>query len=597
MKVVNSIIRATLAVVAVLTASVQAVALGNPADPADTVYTNGKVYTVNDKHPWAEAVAVKDGKFLVVGSNADVKAVTGKDTQVVDLGGRFVMPGVHDTHIHPVFPYLDSEAGWLDINPNMSKDELEQVVRDYVKANPGNGWVRGEGWGADLFPGGKATKEWLDSLVSGRPAVLLDETGHNAVANSKALALAGITRDTPNPPLGLIDKDPETGEPTGYLGETGVGMVLELMPIPDLDVHVRALERAIDEIKAYGITSIVDMGVYDQVLDAYMNLEKRDQLPVRLDATIMMNDYRGDLPDPDPLLAISNKYETHLIDPHNVKFWADGTPFTHTSLLLAPYTDDPTTKGELTVTPEHLASFPDLDQKDLVIRVHAITDGTVRAALDAMEQARKANPGNKTSHHIGHLALVDPDDIPRFKALNINAEFSPAMWYPMSLSTIAPIFVGEERMKRWQPMAEFVEAGINVSYGSDWPSGTPDADCWRGLEGMVTRRDPTGEYTEEGQLGEPVDLETGLRILTINGARTMHQEDVTGSIETGKYADFIVLDRNLFDIPTDQIADTKVVTTLLEGKVVYQSSEQSNARIERQRQATLSALPTYTHRH
>lgn len=564
---------------------------------ADTAYTNAKIYTVNGKQPWAEAIAVKDGRFLVVGSSADVRAVTGKDTDVVDLGGRFDMPGIHDTHIHPVFPYMDAEAGWLDINPTMSKDELEKAIRDYVKANPGDDWVRGEGWGADLFPGGKATKEWLDSLVSGRPAVLLDETGHNAVANSEALALAGITRDTPEPPLGAIDKDPETGEPTGYLGETGVGVVLELMPIPDVDVHIRALERALEEISAYGITSIVDMGVYDQVLDAFMALEKRGDLSVRLDATIMMNDYRGDLPDPDPLLATSNKYETHLIDPHNVKFWADGTPFTHTSLLLAPYTDDPTTKGMLTVTPDHLASFPDLDQKGLVIRVHAITDGTVRTALDAMERARKANPDNRTSHHISHLALVHPDDIPRFRELNINAEFSPAMWYPMSLSTIAPIFVGDERMKRWQPIAEFVKAGVNVSYGSDWPSGTPDADCWRGLEGMVTRRDPTGEYTDEGQLGEPVDLETGLRILTINGARTMHQGDVTGSIETGKYADFIVLDRNLFDIPTDQIADTKVVTTVLGGKVVYQSSEQSNARIDRQRKATLAALPFYTHRH
>jgi len=590
------LIRAMLTGVALLAATAQAAAPDKPGF-ADTIYTNGRIYTVNEEQPWAEAIAVKDGRFLIVGSNADVKAVTGKNTKVVELGGSFVMPGVHDTHIHPVFPSLDSEAGWMDINPTMSKEELEQTIRDYVRANPGDGWIRGEGWGADLFPGGKATREWLDPLVSGRPAVLLDETGHNAVANSEALALAGITRDTPNPPLGVIDKDSETGEPSGFLGETGVGVVLELMPIPDVEVHTRALERALPVISAYGITSIVDMAVYDQVLDAYMDLEKRGQLPVRVDATIMMNDYRGDLPDPDPLLATSTKYETHLIDPHNAKFWADGTPFTHTSLLLKPYTDDPTTKGELTVTPEHLARFPDLDQKGLVIRVHAITDGTVRAALDAIEKARKANPANKRSHHIGHLALVHPDDIARFKLLNVNAEFSPAMWYPMSLSTIAPIFVGDERMKRWQPIAEFVKAGANVSYGSDWPSGTPDADCWRGLEGMVTRRDPTGEYTEAGRLGEPINLETGLRILTINGARTMHQEDVTGSIETGKYADFIVLDRNLFDIPADQIADTKVETTVLEGKVVYQSSEQSNARIDRQRKATLAALPSYTHRH
>ena len=563
------------------------------ADKPDVVYINGKIYTVNDAQAWVEAMAIKDGKFLKVGSKGEVLGVADKSTKVVDLGGKFVMPGIHDTHVHPVSPYLDEEAGWLALHSSMTKEEIERAIREYAKAYPGDGWIRGEGWGVSLFPGGKATKDWLDGIVSDRPAVLLDETGHNAVANSQALAKAGISKDTPNPSMGVIVKDPKTGEATGFLGETGVGLVLVHSPAADRAVHKRALSRALAEMSAYGITSFVDMGVWELVLSIYKELEEQGELPFRVDAAIMMNDYRGDLPDPDPVLAVSNEYDTRLIDPHNVKYWADGTPFTFTSLLLEPYTNDPTTRGELTVSQEQLNRFVELDRKGLTIHVHAVTDGTVRAVLDAIEKARKANPGNSRSHHIGHLAVVNPGDVPRFKALNVNAEFSPAMWYPMSLSEVAVEFVGEERMKRWQPIKELMDSGANVSYGSDWPSGTPDADCWRGLEGMVTRRDPTGK--RPGQIGTPIDLASGIRMLTINGARTMHREDQTGSIETGKYADFIVLDRNLFEIPADQIADAKVVTTVFEGKVVYRSSEKSNARIDRQRKAMLAELPSYTH--
>ena len=539
-------------------------------DTAEAVYRNGKIYIVDGSQPWAEAVAIKDGKFVEVGSNADMEALIGPDTEVIDLDGGFVMPGIHDTHLHPAFAYLDSEAGWVDINPSMSLAEVEQAIRDWIEANPGDSWVRGEGWGLGLFEDGKAKTEWLDGLVSDRPAVLIDESGHNAVANSIALEIAGITNDTPDPAMGAIDRDPATGDITGFLAETGVGLVLQHMPVPDLDVHKRAVLRAFEELSAYGITSFVDMGVYEAVLETFKALEENGEMPFRADATIMMNDFRGDLPDPDPLLATGDAFDTHLIDPHNGKFWADGTPVSYTSLLLEPYTSDPSTKGEMTVDKGQLARFVELDQQGLAIRVHAIADGTLREALDAIEAARQANPEGRISHHIGHLMIVHPDDIERFVELNVNAEFSPALWFPNAINELSRSILGDERVDRWQPIKEFVDAGVNVSYGSDWPSGTPDADPWRALEAMVTRKDPKGLF--EGQLGEPVDLETGIRILTINGARTMHQDDITGSIEVGKYADFILLDRDLFEISADEIADTKVRRTVFEGQVVYQRS-------------------------
>ncbi|MEE9296343.1 MAG: amidohydrolase family protein, partial [Phycisphaerae bacterium] len=193
-----------------------------------------------------------------------------------------------------------------------------------------------------------------------------------------------------------------------------------------------------------------------------------------------------------------------------------------------------------------------------------------REILNMIEKLRQANPDNPVRHHIGHLMTVHPDDIPRFKKLNVIAEFSPATWYPHALTHTAKTFVGEERVKRWQPIKEFVDAGAMVSYGSDWPAGTPDADPWRALEGMITRQDPTNAMP--GKIGEGIDLATGIRILTMGGAVAMQHEDKVGSIEDGKYADFIVLDRNPFEMPVNEIGKIKVLKTVFEGGLVYEKN-------------------------
>ena len=202
------------------------------------------------------------------------------------------------------------------------------------------------------------------------------------------------------------------------------------------------------------------------------------------------------------------------------------------------------------------------------MHVHSVADGTTHEQLNLIEEARAQSPQPQLRHHLGHLMLVGAEDIPRFKELNVAAEFSPVFWYPSPLTQIAVNFVGEQRIERWQPIKEFVDAGVIVSFGSDWPAGTPDADPWRGLEAMVTRMDPRGD--EPGTVGEPIGLAAGIEILTLGGATTMMHEDMVGSIEEGKFADFIVLDRNLLEILVDDISETVVEKTIFEGRVVYE---------------------------
>jgi len=538
---------------------------------ADIVYTNGKFYTVNENQPWAEAVAIKGGKFLAVGSKADVEAVIGDFTAVIDLDGKFAMPGIHDLHLHLSNIYAQEFSGELLFSDRISKAEVEKSVRDYIAANPDVDWIRGNKWGLDLFDNGIAKKDWVNSINAEKAIFLIDSTGHNAVANSKALELAGITKDTPNPPGGVIHHLPN-GEPSGYVSETAMGLIGKYFAPANMEAKYLGLLKSMADIRSYGITSLKDPMVNEETVRAYRQLENEGKLPHRVMAATLADDYQAELIDYETFRELAPRLgdlASERINTKSIKWFGDGTPMSQTALLVDPYPTGKDDFGSMGIFEKDFADIVEYHKQGFQATVHATGDGTVRKILDLIEESRAADPQPGLLHHIAHSNLVHPDDYSRFNELGVAAEFSPrTLWYPSELSKLAYPAVGNEMMTRWSPMRQLLNAGALVVYGSDWPAGTPDADPWAALQILVTRTDPSGEY--DGRLGDPVTMEEAIQIMTLNGAKLMMHETETGSIEVGKYADFIVLDRNLLEAALDELGGTKVEKTVLEGEVVYE---------------------------
>jgi predicted amidohydrolase YtcJ len=541
---------------------------------ADTVYKNGKIYTVNEQSAWAEAVAIKDGKFLTVGTNADVEKAVGKDTVVIDLGGKFAMPGIHDLHSHPGYKYAYKIDGQLDFPPTATKVEIQAALKEHVAKHPEQKWIRGKQWAHALFPPeGKMPKEFIDAAVSDRAVVLVAESGHNVTANSMALKLAGITKNTPSPEGGVIDKDPKTGEPTGYLGEEAIALVGKFIPIPSNESWYLALKKALDEMRSVGFTSIVDAKTGRGALMGYRRLEGEGKLNIRVQATLNIHDYAVTVSDDEDSAKLINErknFQSHLVNTNSVKVVADGSFLTFTCLLLEPYSNNSKTKGEtaIGINAKAREQLLEYHKAGIQLHFHAHGDGTVHEVLNLIEQFQKDFPRPGLHHHIAHISLASAEDTQRFKELGIYADFSPPLYFPSVLSpSIDPIFGAERMQTTWYPIKEFVDAGVVTSFGSDWPLLFPGASPFPFMEAMVTRKDPWGQVP--GQLGKPITLAQAVKVFTLGGAQVTMQEKENGTIEAGKYADMIVLDRNLFEVPVENIDSTQVLTTILEGKVVY----------------------------
>jgi len=535
---------------------------------ADIVFTKGKIYTVNNRNPFAEAVAVKDGKFMEVGSAKDIGKFIGKRTRVVDLAGAFAMPGFIDAHIHPAQPYLHQEGGALLFPESFNKEQIAEAVSAYMKKNPNAPYIIGEKWGFGLFPNGRANKEWLDSLVSDRPAILRDEGRHGAVANTAMLKLAGITKDTPQPKYGFIEKNPQTGEPTGYLAETAMQAVFSKIPMYPDEVWERALKRAIQKLTAWGVTAYTDASANAPQFRVYRKMEREGSLNFHISGSIAMNDWAKDrVVDPAPLLAMADEYRSPLFDPIGRKWWSDGTPLSKTSLMIAEYTDGG--HGTMSVDKTDFDRMVEEARKGALVMVHAMGDGTVRAILDVFEQVRKLSPESISQpHHLAHCSFLRDEDIPRFRRLNVVAEFSPLQYYRGPLTSLAEEAVGAESMKYFANIKKAIERGAPVAIGSDWPTGAMDANPLRMLQVLVTRKNPYEKNTDK-PLGDTISLENAIRVMTLGGAYSMRKENELGSIEKGKAADMVVLNRNLFEIAPDSIIDSKVVYTIFAGKIVY----------------------------
>lgn len=538
--------------------------------PADTVYRHGSIYTVDAVRSWAESVAVRDGRIVYVGTDANAADWIGKNTRVIDLAGRMMLPGFHDAHVHLVGGGI--ELGECNLNDKTDLREILAAVRQYADQHREKRWIVGSGW-ALTVEAGNPRKELLDEIVPDRPVVLDAFDGHSSWVNSKALEIAGITKDTPDPPRGRIERDPATGEPTGTLREKAARLVLDKMPPRTHAESIAGLKRGLELAGRLGITSIQEASVTDQHLKAFAELDEAGELTVRTVAAITVDPNRG-LTQLPQLVEWRSKYRTRRLRATAVKIFQDGVIESKTAALLEPYvggTGDE--RGWLNFELEDLKPLAaELDRLGFQIHIHAIGDRGIQSSLDALEFAQERNGRRDARHHIAHIQLFDPADIGRFRRLGIVANFQPLWAYadPYIVDMTLPV-LGPERSRWLYPIHSIAQTGAVIACGSDW--SVSSMNPLEAIQIAVTRRGLTEGPGPAWIPEELVDLSTMIAGYTINGAYVNFEERETGSLEVGKFADLVVLDRNLFEIATHEIHLAKVLLTVLEGHEVYRAAD------------------------
>jgi predicted amidohydrolase YtcJ len=529
---------------------------------------------MNSVRSWAEAVAVRGERIVYVGPDAEIGAYIGPGTRVVDLDGKMVLPSFQDSHIHPVSAGVNYRACALyDLT---TKGEYLEAIEDYAAAHPDLPWILGGGWSMDAFaPSAIPDGSLLDAIVPDRPVYLSSSDGHSAWVNSKALEIAGITRETPDPEGGRIDRDPGTGELVGGLQEpAAMNLVRDHAPLSTPEEKEEGLRYALKVLNGYGITAFQDAAVYldgkepDVSLDTYRALERGGELTARVVGALWYEPEDG-LEQIPRLIEMREKYAGELFRPTAVKIMQDGVMEMHTAALMEPYVGKGGATGFSMVDPEVLKqAVTRIDKEGFQVHFHAIGDRAIRECLDAVETARRANGRRDSRHHISHIQLFHPDDIPRFRQLDVVANFQPLWAFADEYITELTLpYLDEERARWIYPIGSLVRSGAVVAFGSDWYVSS--ANPLEEIEVAVTRLDPESGQGEPYIPEERIALRDALAAFTLNAAYVNFLEDETGSIEIGKLADLIVLDRNLFEIEPGAISDTKVLLTLMGGRPVH----------------------------
>ena len=550
-----------------------------PQHAADVILENGRFYTVDESRSWAEAVAVRDGRFVYVGSNAGVQGFKGPDTRIRDLDGRMVLPGLFDLHIHALGSGIEKLQCDLSLEAMIEDYGVppEDLIPEYLSriercaANrSGDDWVVGYGWVMDAFgPGAFASHELLDAIVPDRPVYMESADGHSAWVNGRALEIAGITADTPDPENGKIDRKPGSKEPLGSLQEHATDLVELIIPPADLEFRVAGLDYAVQMLNRYGITSIQDAKTFRAYLEGYQALDARGKLSLRAVVSNYWDTGRG----MEQLEEIRQDRETFThgnVRAVTVKIWLDGVMENYTAAMIDPYLVEGSSRGMLMMTEEVLEeTVTALDAVGFQVHIHAIGDRAVRESLNAFEAAREANGVTDNRHHIAHLEVIRPEDIPRFRELGVAANFTGYWAYADAYITDLTLPFIQPDLARWlYPIGSLIKDGATVVSGSDW--AVSSANPFLQIETAVTRKDPLNDEDEVFIPEERITLADAISMLTIDAAWVNHSEAVAGSIEVGKHADLAVLDRNLFEIRPADISETQVVLTLFGGEVVYE---------------------------
>ncbi|MHB1687948.1 MAG: amidohydrolase [Ignavibacteriaceae bacterium] len=524
-------------------------------------FVNGKIFTVNEKQPLTEAVVVQGNKILFTGSNNDAKIFIDKSTEVIDLKGKLMLPGFIDSHVHFIAGgfYLQG----LDLRPAKSSEEFQYILKIYIERNRGK-WITGgswdhEAWESKLFP----TKEMIDDFSGDTPVFISRLDGHIALANSLALKLARITKDTQNPEGGIIEKYPSRGEPTGILKDNAMLLISSIIPPPAPEEYYKAGLAALEEAKRFGVTSVHDIS-YKNDFAAYQNLDRDKKLTCRIYTRLPIADYNNLIN-----AGVRFNFGNEKIKIGSLKAFSDGSLGAGTAWFFESYKDDKTNFG----LPMEIVSNGNLekwameaDKNYLQLSIHAIGDRANSYVLDLYEKIQNTNHAWDRRFRIEHAQHVRKADLKRFAKLNaiVSAQphhcFDDGAW--------AERKINEDQIEEAYSFKSFLENGIKLCFGSDWT--VAPLNPLSGIYSAVTRNTSDGKKPNGWIPGEKISVEDSIQCYTINGAYASFEENIKGSIETGKLADMVVLSEDILSIDPNLIKDVKVDMTVFDGEIIFQ---------------------------
>ena len=553
-----------------------------PVDAADTVYTNGKIYTIDEDQPWAEAVAIKDGRFVYVGNDAGVTQFIGPSTQKAEFAGQLVIPGIVDGHAHPGYNGVERFGTTI---PETNPEDFLKAVQVYSESHPGEDMIRLCCWANNWYVSGKEGphKEVLDAVVPDRPVWINAEAWHSAWLNSKALEKIGVDNDTPDPRPGVaVYARDEAGELTGWVKEGAAWQHFAKQFPVDVEDHQKSMVAVLDTLSKHGVTTVYDGGNFgyeDQVYSFLSQLDKSGQLPLRYEGTyqLLVPERRGGAVA--EMRRLQEQYGSPLLPFNTIKLFMDGINENRTGAMLEAYSDNPDYVGNTMLSVEELRDFLiELHEEKFDLHIHIIGDMAARRVLDGVEAAQQqVGDSFYPRVTVAHIELADPVDIARFAELGVISNFTP-WWNGVDIGSVVAPGAGPERMSRTYIAKPLFDAGALVTFSSDdWDR--PDVmSPYLGMQVGHNRQYPK-EWLADGDDGsayrlpesEKLDLEFMIRGYTINGAHQFRLEDDIGSIEVGKIADLVVLDDNLFDMDRYKIWKVKPSAVVMEGKLIHGS--------------------------
>ncbi len=525
-----------------------------------TAFINGKIYTVNKKQPLAESVVVYDNKIIFVGSDSDAKKFIDDNTEVVDLTGKLMLPGFIDNHVH--FTSGGFYLNGIDLRPAKSIKEFQEILRNYVKGKEGK-WITGgewdhEAWEVKELP----TKELIDDITPATPVFITRFDGHMGLANSYALKLAGITKDTPSPDGGLIVKDPKTGEPTGILKDNAMALIYEHVPDQTEEEVYNNTLTALEEAKRLGVTGVHDI-TYIPDLRAYQKIEKDGKLTCRIYTRMPVSTYKNLANE-----GIQYNFGSDKIKLGALKGFADGSLGSMTAWFFEPFTQDTTTSGLPMdiITDGSLKKWAfDADKNKLQLCIHAIGDRANSYILDMYQEIKEKNPEWDRRFRIEHAQHVRFQDIKRFAEIGVIASVQP--YHAIDDGVWAEKRIGPERIEYTYPFRSFIDAGVKLCFGTDWV--VAPLNPLLGIYAAVTRRTLDGKNPDGWIPEQKITIEEAIECYTINNAYASFQEDELGSIEPGKFADMVILSDDILTIDPIKIKDVKVDMTIFDGEIIY----------------------------